>query len=78
MHGDQYVLKVTDMSGRLYVNDGVDGTDQGKMNSVSRNMRRILNVLGDVLSSTKLGSELLTLCKQGEAAPGQQSGEGGP
>jgi len=59
MHGDQYVLKVTDMSGRLYVNDGVDGTEQGKMNSVSRNMRRILNVLGDVLSTSKLGEKII-------------------
>jgi len=34
-HGDQYALRVTDTSGRLYVNDGVDGTPYGKTNSVS-------------------------------------------
>jgi hypothetical protein len=59
MHGDQYALRVTDCSGRLYVNDGVDGTPNGKMNSVSRNMRRILNVLGDTLSTTNLGNKII-------------------
>lgn len=58
-HGDQYALKVTDTSGRLYVNDGVDGTPKGKDNSVSRNMRRILNVLGDVLQTSKLGDKII-------------------
>src|SRR6185295_4202604 len=58
-HGDQYALKVTDCSGRLYVNDGVDGTPQGKMNSVSRNMRRMINVLGDVLTTSKLGDKII-------------------
>jgi len=59
VHGDQYVLRVTDTSGRLYVNDGVDGTPKGKDNSVSRNMRRILNVLGDVLQTSKLGDKII-------------------
>ncbi len=59
VHGDQYALKVTDTSGRLYVNDGVDGTAKGKENSVSRNMRRILNVLGDVLQTSKLGDKII-------------------
>jgi len=58
-HGDQYVLRVNDTSGRLFVNDGVDGTPNGKMNSVSRNMRRMLNVLGDVLQTASLGSKLI-------------------
>jgi len=58
-HGDQYVLRVTDTSGCLYVNDGVDGTPNGKTSSVSRNMRRILNVLGDVVQSTKLGDKII-------------------
>ncbi|HLY09297.1 MAG TPA: hypothetical protein VKW04_08355 [Planctomycetota bacterium] len=59
VHGDQYVLRVNDTSGRLYVNDGVDGTPNGKMNTVSRNMRRILNVLGDVLQTANLGNRLI-------------------
>jgi hypothetical protein len=58
-HGDQYILKVSDASGRLYVNDGVDGTPMGKQNSVSRNMRRMINVLGDVLQTSKLGDRLI-------------------
>lgn len=58
-HGDQYVLKVSDTSGRLYINDGVDGTAQGKNNSVSRNMRRMLNVLGDVLTTANLGQKII-------------------
>jgi hypothetical protein len=58
-HGDQFVLKITDASGRLYVNDGVDGTPTGKQNSVSRNLRRILNVLGDVLTTAKLGDKIV-------------------
>jgi hypothetical protein len=68
-HGDQYVLRVNDTSGRLYVNDGVDGTPNGKMNSVSRNMRRILNVLGDVLQSANLGSKII----ENRPAAGYQS-----
>jgi hypothetical protein len=59
VHGDQYVLRVNDTSGRLYVNDGVDGTANGKTNSVSRNMRRILNVLGDVISTANLGNKII-------------------
>ncbi|MBI3857168.1 MAG: hypothetical protein HY293_15895 [Planctomycetes bacterium] len=58
-HGDQYALRVTDCSGRLYANDGVDGTPNGKLNSVSRNMRRMLNVLGDVLQTSKLGERIM-------------------
>jgi len=58
-HGDQYALRVTDTSGRLYVNDGVDGTPYGKTNSVSRNMRRILNVLGEVVQTMKLGDKII-------------------
>jgi hypothetical protein len=58
-HGDQYALRITDTSGRLYVNDGVDGTPNGKTNSVSRNMRRILNVLGEVLQTMKLGDKII-------------------
>jgi len=59
IHGDQYVLRVNDTSGRLYVNDGVDGTPNGKNSSVSRNMCRILNVLGDVIQTAKLGDRII-------------------
>lgn len=59
VHGDQYALKVSDCSGRLYVNDGVDGTPQGNLNSVSRNMRRMLNTLGSLLNTMNLGQMLI-------------------
>ena len=54
--GDHYVLKVRDLSGALFVNDGLEGGPQG---SVSQNLKRILNVLGDVLSVPKLGDQIL-------------------
>lgn len=41
--GDQYVLRVTDANSQINVNDGVPW---GPGHSVSRNLRRILNVLG--------------------------------
>ena len=50
-NGDHYSLKVTDLSGCIYVNDGVD---QGSSGSVSQNLRRILNVLGDVIQVPSL------------------------
>ncbi len=55
-NGDQYALKVGDLSGRIYVNDGLDGGPQG---SVSQNLRRILNVLGAILLVPQLGDQLL-------------------
>ncbi|HYE97314.1 MAG TPA: hypothetical protein VEJ18_00320 [Planctomycetota bacterium] len=55
-NGDQYSLKVSDLSGRLHVNDGVD---QGPDGSVSRNLQRILNVLGDVVGVQGLGTTIL-------------------
>jgi hypothetical protein len=56
LHGDHYVLKVSDLSGRIYVNDGLDGGPDG---SVSQNLKRILNVLGDVVSVPRLGDRIL-------------------
>ena len=47
LHGDNYVLRVSDLSGRLHVNDGIDGGPEG---SVSQNLKRILNILGATLS----------------------------
>ena len=55
-HGDHYALKISDISGRLYVNDGIDGGANG---SVSQNLKRILNVLGDVLQIPQLGDKIL-------------------
>ena len=42
-NGDQYALKVSDLSGRLHLNDGIDGGPQG---SVSTNLKRMLNIVG--------------------------------
>jgi hypothetical protein len=57
-HGDHYVLKVSDLSGRLYVNDGLDGGPDG---SVSQNLKRLLNVLGEILQVPRLGDQLLAV-----------------
>jgi hypothetical protein len=43
LHTDQYVLKVSDLSGRIHVNDGLEAGAQG---SVSQNLKRILNIVG--------------------------------
>lgn len=57
---EHYVLKINDISGRLYVNDGVD-TDPsaGANNSVSQNLRRILNGLGDQITVPQLGNKII-------------------
>jgi len=64
LNGDHYVLKVSDLSGRLYVNDGLDGdtraTTPAKLGSVSQNLKRMLNVLGDVLKVPELGNRILS------------------
>src|SRR6185503_8963283 len=54
--GDHYALRVSDLSGRLFVNDGIDG---GPTGSVSQNLKRILNVLGDVVGQAQLGDRIL-------------------
>lgn len=58
LFGDQYVLKVGDLSGRVHVNDGVEAGPGG---SVSQNLRRILNALGAVstVSVPGLGDRVL-------------------
>ncbi len=58
LHGDHYALRVSDLSGRLHVNDGIDGGPEG---SVSQNLKRILNILGSALSPkvTTLGDRIL-------------------
>lgn len=42
---DIYQVRISDLSGRIYVNDGVT-LHGGNQSSVSQNLRRILNVLG--------------------------------
>jgi hypothetical protein len=59
VNGDQYVLKVSDISGRLYINDGLDGDTPARKGSVSQNLQRILNVLGDVIKVKGLGDRLI-------------------
>jgi len=56
-HGDHYVLKVSDISGRLHVNDGLDGGPNG---SVTQNLRRILNILGELIQVPQLGEKIIT------------------
>ena len=56
LNGDQYSLRVRDLSGLIYVNDGID---QGNDGSVSQNLRRILNILGDNISETGMGDRVI-------------------
>ena len=56
-NGDQYALRVSDLSGRIHINDGVAGGANG---SVSQNLKRILNVLGDILAVPTLGTQIVT------------------
>jgi hypothetical protein len=57
---EHYVLKINDLSGRIYVNDGVD-TDPtaGANTSVSQNLRRILNILGEQIAVPQLGNKVI-------------------
>jgi hypothetical protein len=56
LHGDLGALKVSDLSGRIHVNDGLD---QGNDGSVSQNTKRVLNLLGEVLQVKQLGDKLI-------------------
>lgn len=58
-NGDQYALKITDISGRLYVNDGLDGDTPTRKSSVTQNLKRILNILGDVIHVKNLGDRIV-------------------
>ena len=42
-NSDQYAVKVSDLSGRIHLNDGIEAGPQG---SVSENLKRILNYVG--------------------------------
>ncbi len=55
-NGDHYALKVSDLSGRIHVNDGLDG---GPLGSVSQNLRRILNIMGAICQVAQLGDLVL-------------------
>jgi hypothetical protein len=63
-YGDHYALRVSDLSGRIFVNDGLDGDGSTGLGPVSENLKRILNVLHDVLAlppiaGQKLGEAIL-------------------
>ncbi|MBI2931034.1 MAG: hypothetical protein HYY16_05235 [Planctomycetes bacterium] len=55
-HADHFALKVTDLSGCLHVNDGIENGPDG---SVSQNLKRILNILGQMLGVPDLGSRIV-------------------
>ena len=55
-HGDIYSLRITDLQGLIHVNDGLE---QGPDGSVSQNLKRILNNLGQALSVPSLGDRLI-------------------
>jgi len=57
LNGDFFSLNVRDASGMIYVNDGIT---EGTLGSVTKNLRRILNRLGDQLSIANLGVTILT------------------
>jgi len=54
---DVYSLRITDLSGLLHVNDGVG--ENARHGSVTRNLLRLLNRLGDVLKVEKLGDRIV-------------------
>jgi len=56
--GDFYRVRISDAQGRLHVNDGVSG---GPDHSVSRNLRRLLNLLGaqPAVNAPGLGDRIL-------------------
>jgi hypothetical protein len=55
-HGDIYRLRVSDCNSLIHVNDGLEG---GKDGNTSRNLKRILNTLGDLLGVRDAGETLL-------------------
>src|SRR5438132_1585104 len=56
LNGDIYQLRVVDLQGLIHVNDGVE---QGPQGSVSRNLERILNNLGNIVGVPELGAKIL-------------------
>ena len=62
LNSEHYALKVSDISGRIHVNDGVDNDPKaGADTSVSQNLRRILNILGDVQTIPQLGDKIISM-----------------
>jgi hypothetical protein len=53
---EHYVLKLSDLQGRINVNDGLE---MGPTGSVSQNLKRILNVVGTQCSIPGLGDKIL-------------------
>ncbi len=64
LHGDFYTLRVTDANSRINVNDGLAW---GSDHSVSRNLRRLLNVLGmqPTVAVPALGDRLIAARPRG-------------
>jgi hypothetical protein len=56
-NGDVFSLRVRDLSGLIHVNDGLA---QGADGSVSQNLRRVLNRLGDVVGGPGLGDRIVS------------------
>ncbi len=56
-HGDQWVLDVRDASSMIYVNDGLG--ESPVFGSVTRNLRRILNRLGQAIGVSNLGDRII-------------------
>lgn len=56
INGDLFRVRVTDANSLIYLNDGLDG---GKDGTTSKNLRRILNNLGDLLGTRNLGDRLV-------------------
>ena len=55
-NADHYSLRVTDLQGLIYVNDGLD---QGSNGSVSQNLKRILNNLCHLQGVTQMGTQMV-------------------
>jgi hypothetical protein len=55
-HGDVYRLRVCDCNSLIHVNDGLEG---GRDGNTTRNLKRILNNLGDMLGVKDVGETLI-------------------
>jgi len=56
LRSDVFRLRVADSNSRLYVNDGLE---EGPSGLVSKNLRRILDILGNQVGVTELGRRLM-------------------
>jgi len=55
-HGDIYRLRVTDCNSLLYLNDGLENGNDG---TTSKNLKRILNNLGEIVGVKDVGDTLI-------------------